>query len=120
MKFDKYNTIINSKETYEMIAFRLKNYGSFLMAWTDEDGTQFDILFTVEPNFEIQNIHLIQRGIKRTDLFVSIMGIGACGFKIENDNTHGGYYAVKLNFRGGKTPKKVGELINGVMKALKK
>lgn len=120
MKFDKYNTIINSKETYETIAFRLKSYGSFLMAWTNETGTQFDILFTTTPNFELQNVSLIQRGIRYTDLFVSIIGIGACGFAIENNDTHGGYYAGKLNFCGAETSKKVGELINGIMKELKK
>ena len=45
--------------------------------------------------------------------------MGACGFKIENDDTHGGYYAEKLGFNGRKTSLRIGELINVVKKELK-
>lgn len=120
MKFDEYHTVINDQETYKRIAFGLKNHGSFLIAWTDQIGTQFDILFTINPDFEMQNIGMVQRGIRRTDLFVSIMGLKSHGFEIENQNTHQGYLAEKLGVTGDETIEKLGELINGVKKELVK
>jgi len=120
MKLDKYGTALNDIETFKTIALKLKNYSCFLMAWTDEAGTQLDILFTLDPNFDSENIGLVQGGVRQNDLFVSIMRMGAFGFEVKNDTTHGGYYSEKLSVKGGEMSEKLGELINGVKKELKK
>lgn len=61
----------------------------------------------------------MQRGIRGTDLFISIMSIGAFGFKLDGIK-HGSYIEEKLNIHGIVDIDKLAELINGVLKELEK
>lgn len=117
MKRDEYGTVLNAPETFEAIAKNIRGGFSVLIAWTDEEGTQFDILFARHP---ITN-GPVQGGIQSSDLFVSIMRIGAFGFDISNTDTHPSYYAEKLHLRsGGLSCDKLAELINGIKKSINK
>lgn len=112
----EYGEIINGQDTYESIATALQVGKSILIGWTDEMSTHYDILFTKDPSISGTNI---QGGIRRDDLFVSIMRIGCFGFEIENTDTHWGYYSEKFNSNFGEmTGQKLAELINGVKKEL--
>jgi len=121
-KEQQYGEIINGEETYSDIAEILLNTGnlldgnSVLIGWTDENMTHFDILFSLYINKQGTNI---QGGIRDTDLFVSIMRLGAFGFEINKKEIHYGYISEKLFLRGDSiTNEKLGELINGVRKHL--
>lgn len=118
MKQDEYGTVQNDPKTYKGIVKLLKVYGSALIAWTDDEGTQFDILFT-RFHAPFQLTGSIQGGLRWNDLFVSIMRIGAFGFEIQKDtDTHAGYYEEKFGREMGSTSSKLAELINGVRKEL--
>lgn len=117
MTNDEYSEITNSEETYSDIAEFLKKNNSVFVGWTDGDMTHFDILFTYNP----LGFGTHQGGVRPTDLFVSIMRIGAFGFEIEHEDTHASYYEEKLavGLHGlGSTGEKLAELINGVKKYL--
>ncbi len=133
MNIDKYQEVINGKETYTSIAERLKDGHPVLIGWTDENMTHFDILFTYKPDATLgQTINGVlvgehflsgsfQGGIRPTDLFVSIMRVGCFGFEVNKYDTDWGYYDEKLGggHRFGETTgTKVAELINGVKKLL--
>ena len=114
MKKDEYNEVINDKETYKDIANALRSRFNVFIGWTDNDSTHYDILFTYGA---IGNGGY-QRGLRRTDLFVSIMSIGSFGFKVDSTK-EAGYIAEKLFFgRLDDSVKAVTELINGVIKEL--
>lgn len=114
----EYGEIINGPETYSKIATSLLMGKNILIGWTDEMSTHYDILFTKDPAIYGTNI---QGGIRRDDLFVSIMRIGCFGFEIENTDTHYGYYSEKFNYNFGEaTGQKLADLINGVKKELLK
>jgi len=114
---DEYGEVINSDETYQAIARKLCITGSMLIGWTDEDGTHVDILFTLTPKKRGN----IQGGLHLgTNLFVSIMRLGAFGFDIHEVDTPSGYYAAKLNLGGpNATTDKLADLINGVKDELR-
>ncbi len=117
MNQDKYNEVRNGEKTYEEIAKSLMNNDAVLIGWTDEApdvGTHFDILFTRKAVKD----GVVQGGVRGGDLFISIMRLGAFGFKIENTDTSPGYYAEKLGFTGDYTAEKLAELINEVKKRL--
>lgn len=112
---DEFGTVYNGPETFHDIASLLQDFGACLIPWTDQAGTQYDILFAIlhkEP--QTVSRQLIQGGVTRWDLFVSIMRVGAFGFDIENTDTHPGYYAEKLKLTGDETNKKLAEMINGI------
>ena len=115
MKKDKYGEIINHKDTYQNIARKIDILGKILIGWTDEEGSHFDILFVLNPFIDGTNI---QGGIKKTNLFVSIMRVGAFGFDIKNKDTHYTYIKEKLHITSNTTAKKVAELINEIKKEL--
>lgn len=114
MDKDEYGEIINGENTYNEIARTLNVLGTCLIGWTDELCVHYDILFVNKTVIFGTNI---QRGIKATDLFVSIMGKGAFGFKTENKK-YGDYIAEKLNLSDSDTSEKLAELINGVIERL--
>lgn len=133
MKTDEYNEVINHPDTFKAIAEELKKSKAVLIGWTDENSTHFDILFTYRPTATIgqvlngvfiEDLFLsanFRGGIKVTDLFVSIMRVGAFGFEVNKGDTHWGYYDEKLGSRfrfGETTGEKLAELINGVKKNL--
>jgi hypothetical protein len=106
-KQDEWGTVFNSQETYEAIAQSLQDHGSVIIAWTDLKGTQLDILFTLRP----LQCGPVQGGIRGpSDLFVSIMRIGAFAFSLGEADTDEGYYKGKL----GEGGKELADLINGV------
>ena len=114
MKYDDYGEVINAPETYQEIADTLKRM-NVLIGWTDGEGTHLDILFTAKAD----GFGTFQGGVKDTDLFVSIMRMGAFGFEKEKDDTHAGYYEEKLGDRLGSTADALAQLINGIKKLLK-
>ncbi len=112
MNYDEYGEVINGDLTYKGIAEELKS-NAVLVGWTDQDGTHFDVLFTLTTLI----YGTVQGGIKKKDLFVSIMRKGAFGFEVENIDTHPNYYSEKLAGMGS-TAEKFAELVNGVKKYL--
>ena len=113
MNRDQYGETINGRNTYDTIARILEDGLSVMIGWTDEEYTHYDILFTLAPFIPLGEI--IQRGIKRNDLIVSIIGKGSFGFKVGNNHS-AGYISEKLNITSDCT--KLAELINGVQEAL--
>ena len=116
MNKDSYEEVINGKETYTSIAEFLKANKSVIIGWTDEEYTHYDILFNYGNVVKEGNM---QRGIKNTDLFVSIIDKTSYGFKADSEKL-GGYIAEKLRLGNNVTATKVTELINGVIKELNK
>jgi hypothetical protein len=114
MKTDEFNTVINDPSTYKEIAFILSTGQPVLIAWTDQAGTQLDLLF----NYKAKSFGPIQRGILSSDLFVSVMGLSSFGFDVREKKTDGGYYSGKLRMSGTETCEKLAELINGIKKFL--
>lgn len=115
MNYDEYGEVINGASTFVTIADQLREFEHLMIGWTDEAGTHFDILFANGSEFEGAN-H--QGGIRPNDLFISIMRLGAFGFKRDVE-LHPDYVAEKLGC-GGITAKKLSELINGVIAELNK
>ena len=114
MDIEKYGEVINGENTYKTIAKNLKNGKSVIVGWTDEEGTHFDILFSLNVVKEGP----LQGGLRWNDLFVSIMKIGAFGFLIGSEK-HSGYIGEKLNLGDNITTEKLTELINGIIGYLK-
>ena len=116
MNKNEYGEIINGQDTYKEIAAKLKNGESVIIGWTDEKLTRFDILLTYLPYTEGT---YLQRGIRVTDIFVSIIGIGSYGFDISNDKEPG-YVGEKLKLGNNETTEKLTELLNGIIGELRK
>ncbi len=115
MKRDEDGVVHNNIVTYVKIAQLLLQNGSILISWTDEEGSQLDILFTL---LKFPPIGPIQGGLKSDYLYVSIMRIGAFGFRVEDTTTTSEYYKEKLGMTSNVTTDKLTELINGVRKEL--
>lgn len=118
MNTDEYNEIINGEETFKTIAYHLKMHQPVIIGWTDENSTHYDILFTLTAK---RYGSQIQGGVRpETDLFVSIMRMGAFGFEVNDMPTHPSYVDEKLCMRLGDniTREKLAELINGVKASL--
>jgi len=119
---DEYGTVLNSLETYQFISWNLIQFGCLFIAWTDEQGTQLDILFT-KLRHPLAKVGPTQGGVRWNDLYVSIMRMGAFGFEIKQDaDTSSDYYEEKLagGHNLGSTADKLAELINGVRSELVK
>ena len=114
MNYNKYDEVINGKDTYKSIAKSLKDGIPVLIGWTDGIDTHYDILFT----YKVNKNGFVQGGIKENDLFISIMRMGAFGFKTDSEK-HFSYIAEKLfNSRVDDSVGKVTELINGVIEEI--
>jgi hypothetical protein len=111
---DEFGEVLNSEKTYQAIADSLEKNGSIIFGWTDQAGTHLDVMLVVNP---IQVGHL-QRGLRWSDLFVSVVGFGTHGFEIDHDDTHYGYIGEKLRLGTNITTEKLAALINGVKKLL--
>ena len=115
MDYDEYGEVINGEKTYLGIAEELgKN--AVLVGWTDQNGTHFDVLFTLSA----LKFGTVQGGISGKDLFVSVMRVGAFGFEADHTDTAAGYYAEKLGRDKffGPSADPLAELINGVKKEI--
>lgn len=116
MNTNKYQEVINGEDTYKIIAGLLSSGLPVFIGWTDEKHTHYDILFTYGPD----SIGVHQCGLKFDDLFVSIMRIGAFGFKIDSLKEPG-YVAEKLFLgRLDESVEALTELINGIIKEWRK
>ncbi len=116
MNIDKYEEVINGEDTYKKIAEHLKDGDDVLIGWTDGEYDHRDIFFSL--SFPIK-YGIIQRGIKRSDLFVGIIGDSFYGFKTE-DTKHPSYILEKLILSENDTNLKMAELINGIIVELNK
>jgi hypothetical protein len=117
MNKDEYNQVINGEETYKSIADELIKYGRCIIGWTDEQCDHRDILFTYRPH----KYGELQRGLRWTYLYVSIMSLSCMGFLIEADNNnekHPNYIKEKLNLKNNHCDDAICELINGVIRAI--
>lgn len=113
---NQYNEIINGEGTYKVIAGNLSQGLNVFIGWTDNVFTHYDILFT----YKALGTGGYQRGLRTSDLFVSIMSIGSFGFKIDTDKDES-YVAEKLfNGRFDISVGAVTRLINGVLTELRK
>lgn len=110
---DEYGTVFNSEKTYRGLAERLWEYHSVVFAWTDQEGTQLDILMAHNP----PQFGKLQRGMSAlTDLFVAVSHFGMFGFELNGIEKDAGYVGEKLNLGMNVTTEKLAELINGVCK----
>lgn len=118
MNKTEYDEIINGEDTYKEIANKLKTEKIVLVGWTDELATHYDFLFSLGAYKEINNP--IQGGLRKTDLFVSIMRSGAFGFEINNRWKSPLYIGEKLfnDKEANETTEKIADLINGIIKYL--
>ena len=116
MNENGFEEVTNGNNTYNKIAYLLSSEFSVLIGWTDEKHIHYDILLKLGT--ESFGIH--QFGLKKDDLFVSIMGIGAFGFKIDSLK-EAGYVAEKL-FRGRMDESVISltDLLNGIIRELRK
>ena len=87
------------------------NSSVFMNFQIEEEYSQYDVLFSY--NFTNYGIH--QRGIRQTDLLISIIGYGAHGFSISIPDTDPGYYKEKL----GVSSNFLSFLFNEIRKKLK-
>ena len=112
LKRDEYDVLVNAKVTYQGLAELLNEKMSIVFPWTDGEGTQYDILLSRPVS-----LGKLSRGLKGTDLFVTIMSLGAFGFELHKNPIYPGYYSEKLNVGMG-TSEQLAKLINGVRKYL--
>lgn len=115
-KLDDWNEVVNGEDTYQEIASQIAAGITPIIGWSDGQGTHFDILF-VKGGVDCPNPAHLQGGIRPSDLFVSIMRMGAFGFEVNDLEKHPGYIEEKLA-RGnhlGATAKPLADLINGVI-----
>lgn len=112
MNFDEHGEVVNGDNTYEDITWNLRHSGPVLIGWTDEASTHLDILFSLARH-QSGNA---QGGLRLSDLFVSIMRIGAFGFEVSESYHSPGYITEKLFVGPPDQPTaiKLAELINNV------
>jgi|SRR6266496_3444993 len=111
---DEYGTIENGEQTYLAIAKEIQSY-PMVIAWTDNEGSQLDVLLVLRP----RQVGFLQGGVRgSTDLFVSIMRLGAFGFDTGITDTHPSYIGEKLRLGDNVTTDKLTELINGIRRYL--
>lgn len=111
MTTDEYNIVINSPNTYKVIKSYLDT-GAIAFAWTDEAGSQLDILMA----YNVPVVGYLQRGMRGKDLFIAVSGFGMFGFSINYGDKHPAYVGEKLNLGSvNETTEKLAELINGVI-----
>lgn len=111
---DSWGEVVNGDATYDEIASQLNSGKAVLIGWTDGEGTHFDILFTRNP----VGIGNYQGGVRRSDLFVSIMRVGSFGFEVNGLVKFPGYIEEKMTHRLGSTAQHLADLINAVIARL--
>lgn len=115
--YDKYGEVINSQETYRNIAIDLCDRKSVIIGWTDGEYDHRDILFT----YRVKKYGNLQRGMRWSDLYVSIISHNSYGFLIEIDTDNRkdkGYIKEKLRLHDNDCDDKICELVNGVIHEL--
>lgn len=112
MNYNKYDEVINGKETYKEIAKQLHDRNVVGIGWTDENSTHFDIVF----NLGITKYGCFQRGIRSNFLFVSIIDHTSYAF-VPDTIKEGTYIQDKLRLNND-CGDKVSELVNGIIASL--
>lgn len=116
MKRCEYGEVVNDPESFKEIAEEIKGGGQCVFGWTDENGTHYDLLLSTQPQYLGGGL---QGGVSAyTDLFVSVMRVGAFGFEINDLWKSPGYVAEKLRMASDVSTEKLAELINGVISEL--
>jgi len=121
MDRDEYGLVINGAGTYQELAWELQ-FGEqpVIFGWSDEQGTQLDILMVAAGHAK-QLTENLQRGVNAgTHLLVSAIGVGAAGFDLTNGQWKSpSYVAEKLSINPSNiVAQPLSELVNGVIKAL--
>lgn len=98
------NVVNNNELLFYFIADQLLTRSALLVCWTDDEGGQYDILFS-RP----LPVGAPGRRYKCGDIFVAISGWGACHFDVHGDSSVS-YYKEKL----GVYSEKMTELLNSV------
>lgn len=114
---DEYDTTLNGEGTYKNLAALLRTDHAVVFAWTDQAGTQLDILMTYQP---VQFGHLQGGMAAATDLFVSLARFGMFGFELNEQWKAPSYVGMKLGLGPdtNETTEALSELINGVCREL--
>lgn len=112
MNYNKYDEVINGKNTYKEIARLLQENDTIGIGWTDEDRTHLDIIFKIG----ILKFGGFQRGIKANYLYVSIIDHTSYAF-VPDTIKDGAYIQDKLRFNNT-CGDKLAELINGIISEL--
>lgn len=112
VSYDDWREVMNSDQTYEEVARILRSGTPVVLGWTDGGGTHLDVLFA----WRARQYGSLRGGLRAgTDLFVSVMRIGAFGFEAPgNGPSHVNYISSKL----GSTTDALADLINGVRQRL--
>lgn len=117
MNYDNYGEVINGEKTFKKIAEELFDYGRCIVGWTDQEYDHRDIMFV----YRTSKYGNLQRGLKATDLYVSIMGFSSMGFSTGDKRSnikHYGYIMEKLFLEDNACNQKICDLINGVIKEI--
>ena len=98
------------------IIMTLLTHGKIAFGWTDGEGSRYDLLLVTNPVL----ITSLRRGLNQNDLFVSVFGYGAHGFRTDKSDTVASYYCEKLGLgpASSSTFKLLAELLNRVRKAI--
>ena len=87
---------LNNENIYEIaieITKGLKNWSKFINIQIEQEGGQYDILFSAD----YKSVGYHQCGLKNNYLLIGIVGLGLHGFRIDSEaNTYESYYNKKL------------------------
>ena len=119
MNLDTWGEVINGPDTYLDLWSSILPGKAMLIGWTDGRGTHYDVSFVLGKYSagHIQRLHrtMVQQMEQSPILFVSILGVGAFGFAIgEDEALHPEYVAEKLNIGGPPTAEALTVLLNGL------
>lgn len=115
MNKNEYGEIINGINSYKKIAERLLYSGNCIIGWTDDEYDHRDILFAYKPYYLGGGL---QRGLKSSYLYISIMGLSCMGFRFNanyDNRKSDEYIKEKLSLNNNHCDDKTCELINGVI-----
>lgn len=109
---DDYGIFITSEETAQYIVKRIRKYGSIFLPWTDGQGSQLDLLFTL-PYIESG----VQRGLQHSEIIIGVSGASFFGF--DKEEKYVSYIAEKLHLpRESSTTELLTDFINLILKQL--
>lgn len=113
---NEFREIYNCEKNYKQIAEDLIKEKAVVFQWITGDGLSFTILLAY--NVKGYEGNYLQRGLRKTDLFISIIPYHCYSFDIRI-NLDIGYMAGKLQIKDDYLVEKIHELLNGVRKQLK-
>lgn len=114
---EKYGMVINGDDTFNQAVSDLKETGTVVLDWGDEDGTLFNILLAFKPAR-----HGCGGGVVDDygdKLWVGIAGKGCFAFTVTDKFVSPDYVAEKFGLRGvNPTTIKLSELLTAIRKGL--